>query len=93
MADNDTAVLRIGYYKGYLSVDVIGEQVWFDTSVSRIPLVRNGSSVRKTYYAFWGKNNSEYYIEEFAQMLKSCFSYPISNYRLLFPLLYLYPTP
>ena len=52
---------------------LIGEQVWFDTSVSRIPLVRNQVPVKKTYCAFWKKDNSGYYIEEFADILKSCF--------------------
>ena len=30
-------------------------------------------SCQKTYCAFWEKDNSEYYIEEFADILKSCF--------------------
>lgn len=67
------ARLKIITGQGYLPVDVIGEQVWFDTSVSQIPLVRNQSPVKKTYCAFWKKDNSGYYIEEFAQILKSCF--------------------
>lgn len=67
------ARLKIITGQGYLPVDVIGEQVWFDTAVSRIPLVRNQSPVRKIYCAFWKKDNSGYYVEEFAQILKSCF--------------------
>ena len=67
------ARLKIITGKGYLPVDIIGEQVWFDTAVSRIPLVRKGTPVRKTYCAFWKKDNSGYYIEEFAEILKSCF--------------------
>ena len=59
--------------QGYMPVDIIGDQAWFDTSVSRIPLVRNQSPVTKTYCAFWKKDNSGYYIEEFAQILKTCF--------------------
>mgnify|MGYP004487395699 FL=1 len=67
------ARLKIITGKGYLPVDIIGEHVWFDTAVSRIPLVRKGTPVRKTYCAFWKKDNSGYYIEEFAEILKSCF--------------------
>ena len=59
--------------QGYLPVDVIGEQEWFDSAVKRIPLVRNGEPVTKTYCVFWKKSNSGYYIEEFAQMLKEMF--------------------
>ena len=44
-------------------MDVIGEQVWFDSAVKRIPLVRRGEPVTKTYCVFWKKDNSGYYIE------------------------------
>lgn len=67
------ARLKIMTGQGYLPVDVIGEQVWFDTTVSRIPLIRNNQPVRKVYCAFWRKDNSGYYIEDFAEILKSCF--------------------
>lgn len=67
------ARLKLITGQGYLPVDVIGEQVWFDTTVSRIPLVRNTEPVKKTYCAFWKKDNSGYYIEDFAEILKSCF--------------------
>lgn len=67
------ARLKIITGQGYMPVDVISEQVWFDTSVSRIPLVRKASPVKKTYCAFWKKDNSGYYIEEFAQILQACF--------------------
>ena len=56
-----------------MPVDVIGEQIWFDTAVCRIPLTINNESVRKTYYAFWKKDNSGYNIEDFAGMLKTFF--------------------
>lgn len=67
------ARLKIVTGQGYMPVDVIGEQKWFDTAVSRIPLVRNSEPVTKTYCAFWRKDNSGYYIEEFADILKEKF--------------------
>ena len=67
------ARLKIATGQGFMPVDVIGKQQWFDTAVSRIPLVRNGEQVAKLYCAFWKKNNSGYYIEEFADMLKDQF--------------------
>lgn len=67
------ARLKIITGQGYMPVDVIGEQQWFDTAVSRIPLIRNAEPVTKTYCAFWKKDNSGYYIEEFADMLKENF--------------------
>lgn len=41
------ARLKIVTGQGYMPVDVIGEQSWFDTTVSRLPLTRNGESVKK----------------------------------------------
>lgn len=67
------ARLKIITGQGYMPVDVIGEQVWFDTTVSRLPLMRGDEPVRKTYCAFWKKDNSGYYVEEFAEMLENCF--------------------
>lgn len=67
------ARLKIISGQGYMPVDVIGEQVWFDSAVSRIPLLRNQTPVAKTYCAFWRKDNSGYYIEEFAEMLRKQF--------------------
>lgn len=60
--------------QGYMPVDVIGHQEWFDSAVARIPLVRNGDPITKTYCAFWKKDNSGFYIEEFANMLKEEFA-------------------
>ena len=67
------ARLKIITGQGYMPVDVIGEQFWFDTAVCRIPLTRNKQPVKKVYCAFWKKDNSGYYIEDFAEMLKSGF--------------------
>ena len=67
------ARLKIITGQVYMPVDVIGEQVWFDTTVSRVPLIRNNHPVQKTYCAFWKKDNSGYYIEDFAEILKNCF--------------------
>lgn len=67
------ARLKIITGQGYMPVDVIGKQIWFDTAVGRIPLMRNQSPVKKTHCIFWKKDNSGYYIEEFADILKGCF--------------------
>lgn len=67
------ARLKIITGHGYMPVDVIGNPAWFDTTIARIPLVRNKESVRKTYCAFWRKDNSGYCIEDFAEILKNRF--------------------
>ena len=67
------ARLKIVTGQGYMPVDVIGKQTWFDTTVCRIPLVRNGENIRKTYCAFWKKDISDAYVNDFAKILRSCF--------------------
>ena len=69
------ARLKIITGQGYMPVDVIGDPVWSDSTIDRIPLVRNGDPVRKTYCAFWRKDNSGYYIEDFSDMLKEAFAW------------------
>lgn len=67
------ARLKLITGQGYMPVDVIGEQAWFDTAVCRIPLCRNSQIIKKTYCAFWKKNNTSDYIRDFAEILDSCF--------------------
>lgn len=59
--------------QGYMPVDVIGAQEPLNSAVTRIPLVRNGEPITKTYCAFWRRDNSGFYIEAFADMLKAEF--------------------
>lgn len=68
------ARLKIITGQGYMPVDIIRKQAWFDTAVIQIPLVRNGEPVKKTYCAFWKKINADEYQKDFADMLRSCFS-------------------
>lgn len=67
------ARLKIITDRGYLPVDVVGNEIFSDTSFKRIPLLRNAEPVNKLYCAFWKKNNSGYYIESFAEILKNQF--------------------
>lgn len=45
----------------------------FGSSISRIPLFRGDSQMKRDYCAFWKKDNSGYYAEKFADMLKRKF--------------------
>lgn len=67
------ARLKIVTGQGYMPVDIIGSHPPLDSAISRIPLVRKTEPVTKTYCAFWKKDNSGYYTEEFADILKSKF--------------------
>lgn len=58
--------------KGYLPVE--GEfSDHMSKMIRRIPLYRKGSRVYRRYCAFWSRENSGYYIEEFAEILKKEF--------------------
>lgn len=41
-----------------------------DGGLVRLPLVRGGEPITRNYCAFWKKDNSGYYVETFAEMLK-----------------------
>ena len=69
------ARLKIITGQGYMPVDVIKKQKETDTTICQIPLYRNHHIIKKNYCAFWKMDNSGYYIEEFAQLLKSTFSF------------------
>lgn len=43
------------------------------TAIVRVPLVRGGEPILQHFCAFWKKNNSGYYVEAFAELLKAQF--------------------
>ena len=61
--------LKIISAQGYMPIDVLGKQEWFDTSIKRIPLVRNGEAISKSYCAFSKKENNNPYINNFTDLL------------------------
>ncbi|MCM1194120.1 MAG: LysR family transcriptional regulator [Lachnospiraceae bacterium] len=70
----DARLLVIGG-KGFMPVEGDGQSVQqFGTNLHRVPLMRSGRPIRRNYCAFWKVDNSGYYIEEFADILKDQFS-------------------
>lgn len=67
------ARLKIITEQGYMPVDIIGEQVWFDTTINRIPLYRKNTPISKTYCAFWKRDIQKSYVDEFATFLSEQF--------------------
>lgn len=59
--------------QGFMPVEGANRAEIFDSSISRIPLYRGDLQIRRNYCAFWKKENSGYYVEEFADMLKRKF--------------------
>lgn len=42
--------------------------------IARVPLYRGETAILRTYCAFWKRDNSGYYVEEFAEILKQQFA-------------------
>ncbi len=59
--------------KGFLPVEGGNLPTQFKETISCLSLCRNGKPVKRNYCAFWKADNSGYYIEDFAEMLKAKF--------------------
>ncbi len=60
--------------KGFLPAEGTGKDMPTAASIVRIPLVWNEGPILRNYCAFWRKDNSGYYVEEFAELLKAQFA-------------------
>lgn len=60
--------------KGFMPVECGAKTTNFGTSICRIPLYQDNKQITRNYCLFWKKDNSGYYIEEFAEILKSKFA-------------------
>jgi len=68
----EARLMMIGQ-KGFLPAEG-GISEPLGASVTRIPLMIGNDPIRRNYCAFWKKNNSGYYVEEFADILKRQFA-------------------
>lgn len=59
--------------KGFFPVEGIRDDVYYDASIARIPLYRKDEPVLRNYCAFWKEDNSGFYVETFADILKHQF--------------------
>lgn len=59
--------------QGFMPVEGVKRAENFGSSISRVPLFRGKEQITRNYGAFWKKDNSGYYVEEFADILKSKF--------------------
>ena len=60
--------------KGFLPVEGTGQASPAGPSIVRVPLVRGDEPILRNYCAFWKKDNSGCYVEEFARLLKAQFA-------------------
>lgn len=59
--------------KGFMPIEGGENEPGFAAALHRILLTRKGKPIKRNYCAFWKTDNSGYYIEEFADILKSKF--------------------
>lgn len=59
--------------RGFLPVEGTGQVAPAGTSIVRVPLVRGEAPILRNYCAFWKKDNSSCYVEEFAEILEAQF--------------------
>ncbi len=67
----EEARLMVVTGKGFMPVEGAENAPSFGAAIRRIPLYRGEDPVRRNYCAFWKKDNSGYYVEEFASLLKA----------------------
>ncbi|MBD5134429.1 MAG: LysR family transcriptional regulator [Lachnospiraceae bacterium] len=60
--------------KGFMPIEGGENESGFAANLRRILFTRNGKAMKRNYCAFWKADNSGYYIEDFADILKSKFS-------------------
>lgn len=59
--------------RGVMPVEGANSDSFFGATLKRIPLTRDGIQIKRKYCAFWKKDNSGYYVEEFAEILKGMY--------------------
>ena len=70
-ADNlEEGRLMVVSNRGFLPIESVGTLPPEGVSVRRLPVFRNGRQIRRNFCAFWRKDKTNYYIEEFARILR-----------------------
>ncbi len=59
--------------KGFLPVEGSAPDRTCSAAIRRIPLYHGENQIARNYCLFWKKNNSGYYVEEFADIMKTKF--------------------
>lgn len=59
--------------KGFMPVEGGGNEPWAAAALCRVRLTRKEKPIKRNYCAFWKTDNSGYYVEEFAEILKKKF--------------------
>lgn len=66
----EEARLMIASNRGFLPIEAIGTLTEPVQGIKRIPLYPKDKQLQRNYCAFWKKERTNYYIEEFAELLR-----------------------
>ena len=68
--------LMVAGNRGFLPVEKVGTLPPPGPAVRRLPIMQNGQRLERNYCVFWVKEQTNYYIEEFAKLLKKLLNRP-----------------
>lgn len=66
----EEARLMVISKQGFLPIEAVGTLPPVVKGITRIPLYQNEKQLQRNYCAFWKKDLTNYYIEEFAELLR-----------------------
>lgn len=56
--------------QGFLPIESVGTLPPPGASIKRLPIYQGNQQIMRNYCAFWRKDRTNYYMEEFANLLK-----------------------
>lgn len=62
--------LMVAGNRGFLPIESVGTLPPAGAMIRRLPIVQNGRQLQRNYCVFWLKERTNYYIEEFAEILR-----------------------
>lgn len=77
----EDARLLVASNRGYLPLETFNATTPAGTASVRLPLYKDGKPLLRHYCLFWRKDNSTYYVEEFANLLHKRIQPQASHYR------------
>ena len=69
--------LMVVSQRGFMPIEAIGTLPYVAKGIKRIPLFNKDKQIQRKYCAFWSKERTNYYIEEFADLLRKMLSQSI----------------
>lgn len=66
----ESARLMVVNNRGFMPIEAVGTLTPVASDIKRIPLYHKGKPLQRKFCAFWLKEKTNYYIEEFAELLR-----------------------